>query len=55
MGTRTVHVTSDTNIKQERGIVAGLGVFVEVKGSLLADGSINATDIDVQAGPGAVH
>jgi len=55
VGTRTVHVTSDTNIKQERGIVAGLGVFVEVKGSLLADGSINATDIDVQAGPGAVH
>jgi|SRR5215813_4168937 len=55
VGTRTVHVTSDTDIKQERGIVAGLGVFVEVKGTLLADGSINARDIDVQAGPGAVH
>src|SRR5215510_6533349 len=55
VGTRTVHVTSDTDIKQERGIVAGLGVFVEVKGTLLEDGSINADDITVEASPGSTH
>jgi hypothetical protein len=55
IGGRIVHVSAATNIKQDHGIVAGLDVFVEVKGSLLPNSSINATEIEVKAGPGAVH
>ncbi|HXG91385.1 MAG TPA: DUF5666 domain-containing protein [Blastocatellia bacterium] len=44
---RTVHVTSTTVIDQEHG-AAVVGAFVEVKGHMRADGSIDATKIEVQ-------
>lgn len=50
-----VRVSSATDIKQKQGIVVGLDVFVRVKGSLLVDGSVRATEIEVEAGPGVVH
>lgn len=46
---RTVHVTAETLINQEHGPVA-LGAFVEVNGVLRADGSIDATRIEVKPG-----
>jgi len=53
VGTKTVHVTSTTKIQQEDGAVA-MGATVEVKGTLLADGSVDAAQIDVKhAAPGA--
>lgn len=52
---RTVHVTASTHIKQDRGIAVDIGVFVEVRGTLMTDGSVDATDIDVEAGLGAIH
>ncbi|HSE97420.1 MAG TPA: DUF5666 domain-containing protein [Blastocatellia bacterium] len=45
---RTVHVTSSTRIEQEEGRVA-IGAFVEVKGNPQADGSVNATKIEVES------
>jgi hypothetical protein len=47
VGTHTVHVTAATVIDQEHGMVA-LGVQVEVKGTLQADGSLTATKIEVK-------
>ncbi len=44
---RTVHVTSATRIDQEEGLVA-VGAFVEVKGTLRQDGSVDATNIEVE-------
>ncbi len=44
---RTVHVSASTRIKQQHGQVA-VGVRVKVKGRRLADGSINATLIQVK-------
>jgi len=46
---RTVHVTDGTQIKQENGAVA-LGAYVEVKGWLQADGSVDAIKIEVKSG-----
>jgi len=49
---KTVHVTGTTEIKQELG-AAAVGAVVEVKGSLRADGSVDATRIEVKsAAPG---
>jgi uncharacterized protein (TIGR03437 family) len=48
---RIVHVTDRTKIDEERKPVA-IGVFVEVKGSLRADGSIDAIEIETKADPG---
>ncbi|MBI3427744.1 MAG: hypothetical protein HY011_32885 [Acidobacteria bacterium] len=48
---RTIHVTDKTVIDQERKTVA-VGVFVEVKGNLRADGSIDAVEIETKAEPG---
>ncbi len=45
---RVIHVTDKTVIDQERKAVA-VGVFVEVKGSLRADGSIDAVEIETKA------
>ncbi|RME43171.1 MAG: hypothetical protein D6791_16100 [Chloroflexi bacterium] len=47
----TVHVTPATQIDEERGPVA-VGAYVEVKGWLQADGSVDATKIDVKSSPG---
>jgi hypothetical protein len=44
---RTVHVTAATIINREHGAVA-VGAFVEVNGTLRADGSIDATRIEVK-------
>jgi hypothetical protein len=44
---RTVHVTSSTHIDQEDGLVA-VGALVEVRGTLRTDGSVDATNIDVE-------
>lgn len=48
---RTVHVGATTRINQEHGAPA-VGALVEVKGSLRADGSIDATSIEVKSGAG---
>src|SRR5581483_112853 len=48
---RTIHVSSWTQIKQEHGAIA-VGVTVEVKGTLQADGSINATEIETKSSNG---
>src|SRR5260370_26397859 len=47
VGTRTVHVTTNTGINQDDGTVA-VGAIVEVNGSLRADGSVEATRIQVK-------
>jgi hypothetical protein len=44
---RTIHVTSNTRIDQEEGLLA-VGSFVEVKGTLRSDGSVDATEIEVE-------
>ena len=51
VGGRTVRVSSATRIDQKDGAVA-LGAFVEVKGTLRADGSIDASKIEVESGGG---
>ena len=43
----TVHVTSTTEIDAEDGVIA-VGASVEVEGTVGADGSITATQIDVE-------
>ncbi|MDX2034358.1 MAG: DUF5666 domain-containing protein [Blastocatellia bacterium] len=48
---RTVRVTATTRIKREYARVA-IGAFVEVKGLLQNDGSINASRIEVKQGTG---
>ena len=47
---RTVHVTPSTRIEQEHGALAA-GAVVEVKGVARADGSIDATRVEVEWGP----
>src|SRR3989441_5405051 len=49
---RTVHVTSSTRIEQEEGLVA-VGAFVEGKGTLRGDGSVDALNIEVERSAGA--
>jgi cytoskeletal protein CcmA (bactofilin family) len=48
VGGRILHVTAATRIQQELGPVA-VGAFVEVKGSVQTDGSMNATKIEVKS------
>jgi len=48
VGGRTVHVSATTRIEAEDGPVA-LGAFVEIKGTLRADGSMDATKIEVKS------
>lgn len=52
---RTVRVSITTHIKLEDGVLADVDAFVEVKGSLLPDGSVIATQIEVTDGPGVVR
>jgi Domain of unknown function (DUF5666) len=51
IGGRTVHVTNATRIETEDGPVA-VGAFVEVKGALRADGSMDATKIEIKSNVG---
>ncbi|MBS1789404.1 MAG: hypothetical protein JST85_16885 [Acidobacteria bacterium] len=51
VATKTVHVTAATIIERKYGTIE-VGAFVEVYGSAQADGSINATKIEVKQGPG---
>ncbi|NOZ28954.1 MAG: hypothetical protein GXP39_13005, partial [Chloroflexi bacterium] len=46
-----VHVTSATRIEQEHGVVQ-VGAYVEVKGSLQSDGSVNAYKVEVKISTG---
>lgn len=48
---RTIHVTDKTVLNQERK-AAAVGAFVEIKGNLRADGSLDALEIEVKADPG---
>ena len=48
---RIVHVTAATILDQEHGAFV-IGALVEVKGTMRADGSIDATRIEAQSGPG---
>jgi len=47
VGGRTVHVTAATRIEQKNGPVV-VGAYVQVKGWLQADGSVNATKVEVK-------
>ena len=51
VSSRTVHVSSDTLINQEHG-AAAVGASVEVAGTQRADGSIDASRIEVQPSSG---
>jgi uncharacterized protein (TIGR03437 family) len=48
---RIIHVTAQTKLDEERK-PAAVGVFVEVKGNLRADGSIDAVEIETKADRG---
>lgn len=48
---RTVHVSSATEIEQQNGQVA-VGATVKVEGNQRADGSVDATEIEVNSGGG---
>ncbi|MFL6216862.1 MAG: DUF5666 domain-containing protein [Blastocatellia bacterium] len=50
VGGRTIHVTASTRIETNDGPVA-IGAFVEIEGTLRADGSMNATKIEVKSNP----
>ena len=50
VGGKTVHVTSDTKVRQDHGSVE-VGSTVAVEGALQGDGSINATRIEVMKQP----
>jgi hypothetical protein len=48
IGGRTIHVTAATRIETEIGPVA-VGAFTEVKGTLRADGSMDATKVEIKS------
>ena len=49
---RQVIVSAATRIKQEKGLVA-VGVVIEVKGTMIAGGSVNALEIETKSGTGS--
>jgi len=49
-----VHVSITTQIKMDDGILPAINAFVDIKGSLLPDGSVIATDIEIDDGAGVV-
>jgi hypothetical protein len=51
VGGRTIHVFSSTKIETEFGPVT-VGAFVEIRGVMLDDGSLNATKIEVKSNVG---
>ncbi|MFY9607298.1 MAG: DUF5666 domain-containing protein [Blastocatellia bacterium] len=48
VGGRTIHVSSSTRIETEYGPVS-MGAFVEIKGAVQADGSMDANKIEVKS------
>ena len=50
VGGRTIHVTAATRIETNDGPVA-VGAFVEIEGSMRADGSMDARKIEVKSNP----
>lgn len=50
IGGRTIHVSAATRIETEDGPVA-VGAFVEVEGTMRADGSMDAAKIEVKSNP----
>jgi hypothetical protein len=50
-----VHVSVSTQIKMDDGILPAVNAFVEIKGTLLPDGSVIATDIAITDGAGVVR
>ena len=50
VGGRTIHVTAATRIETSDGPVA-VGAFVEIEGTVRADGSMDATKIEVKSNP----
>ena len=48
---KTINVTAYTRIQRKYGLIA-VGTYVEVSGLAQADGSINATEIEVKQGQG---
>jgi len=48
VGGRTIHVSTTTKINTEEGPVA-VGAFVEIEGTLRADGSMDASKIEVES------
>jgi Domain of unknown function (DUF5666) len=48
VGGRTIHVSSSTRVEAEDGPVA-VGAFVEIHGAVRADGSMDATKIEVKS------
>jgi primosomal replication protein N len=50
----TVHVSSTTRIQQEEGLVA-VGALVEVRGTIRADGSVDAARIEVEESAGSLE
>ena len=50
VGGRTIHVSSSTRIETNDGPVA-VGAFVEIEGTMRADGSMDATKIEVKSNP----
>lgn len=53
VGGRTVHVTSSTRLEQEKGKIV-VGAFVEIVGNQRADGSVDATEIEVKSDNSAI-
>ena len=51
---RTVHVTSATDIDQEDALLT-VGALIKVEGTRRADGSVDATEIEVERGAGEVR
>jgi hypothetical protein len=45
---RTVHVSNDTRVKAKKGLAVVVGILVDVRGLLNADGSITASKITVR-------
>jgi len=50
-----VHVSINTHIKIDEGVLPAVNAFVEIKGTLLPDGSVVATEIDITDGAGVVR
>lgn len=48
IGGKTVHVTTATKVNARDGVVPAVGAFAEVHGTLLADGSVDASNIEVK-------
>jgi hypothetical protein len=52
VSSRAVHVTSSTVVEREHNVTPVVGSYVEVEGSQLQDGSIQASKVEVKTGSG---